>query len=102
VEVNGEKVALPPVFERAGVEDATIVEGQNAVDVTFTEAGAAVFHTLTVKAVQGGDSLRLVIKIGGEIQAAVVVMEASEGDHVQISVSPDDSAGALVDLIYQG
>ncbi|TFD76987.1 hypothetical protein [Cryobacterium fucosi] len=102
--VNGENVVLPSAFERAGVEQATIAdgEGQNAVDVTFNEDGAVVFNALTVKAVQAGDSARLIIQIGGEIQAAVVVMEALEGDHVQISISPDDSAQKIVDLIHNG
>ncbi|MBC7594814.1 MAG: hypothetical protein H7288_12895 [Kineosporiaceae bacterium] len=104
VQVNGENVVLPSALERAGVKEATIAEGegQNAVDVTFTEGGAVVFNALTVKAVQAGDSARLIIKIGGEIQAAVVVMEALEGDHVQISVSPDDNAQKIVDLIHKG
>ena len=104
VQVNGENVVLPSALERAGVKDATIAEGegQNAVDVTFTEDGAIVFNALTVKAVQAGDSARLIIKIGGEIQAAVVVMDAMEGDHVQISVSPDDNAQKIVDLIHKG
>ncbi|TFC58559.1 hypothetical protein E3O62_10235 [Cryobacterium sp. TMT2-15-1] len=70
--------------------------------MTFTEDGAVVFNALTVKAVQAGDSVRLIIKIGGEIQAAVVVMEAMESGHVQISVSPDDNAQKIVDLIHKG
>ena len=104
VQVNGENVVFPSALKRAGVKDATIAEGegQNAVDVTFTEEGAIVFNALTVKAVQAGDSARLIIKIGGEIQAAVVVMEAMEGDQVQISVSPDDNAQKIVDLIHKG
>lgn len=102
--VNGENVVLPSAFERAGVEDATIAEGegQNAVDVTFNEDGAVVLNALTEKAAQAGDSARLVIRIGGEIQAAVMVMQALEGDHVQISISPDDSAQEIVDLIHKG
>ena len=104
VQVNGEDVVLPSAFERAGAEDATIAEGegQNTVDVTFTEDGAVVFNALTVKAVQAGDSARLIIKIGGEIQAAVVVMDALKGDHVQIGVSRDDNAQRIVDLIHKG
>ena len=104
VQVNGENVVLPSALERAGVKDATIAEGegQNAVDVTFTEDGAIVFNALTVKAVQAGDSARLIIKIGGEIQAAAVVMEALEDDHVQISIAPDDNAQRIVDLIHKG
>ncbi|TFD35945.1 hypothetical protein E3T40_07240 [Cryobacterium sp. TMT1-19] len=86
------------------MKDASIAEGEgsDAVEVTFTEDGAVVFNALTVKAVQAGDSARLIIKIGGEIQAAVVVMEAMEGDHVQISVSPEDNAQKIVDLIHKG
>ena len=104
VQVNGENVVFPSALERAGVKDATIAEGegQNAVDVTFTEDGAIVFNALTVKAVQAGDSARLIIKIGGEIQAAAVVMEALEDDHVQISIAPDDNAQRIVDLIHKG
>lgn len=104
IAVNGETVVSPSAFERADVEDATIAEGagQNAVDVTFNEEGAVVFHALTDKAIQAGDSARLVIKIGGEIQAAVRVMEAIEDDHVQILISPEDSATEIIDRIHKG
>ncbi len=104
VEVNGESVVLPTAFERAVVEDATVSEGegQNAVDVTFNEDGAEVFNALTVKAVEAGGTARLVIKIGGEIHAAVAVMEASEGDQMQISIGPDDNAKKVLDLIHEG
>jgi len=104
VSVNGEKIVLPAAFERAGVEDATVAEGegQHAVDVTFSDDGAVVFHTLTGNAAGAGNSARLVIKIGGEIQGAVVVMQALEGDQVQIALSPDDNAQGIVDLIRRG
>ena len=104
VAINGEKVVPPSVFERADVEDATIAEGagQNAVDVTFNDEGAMVFHALTDKAIQAGETGRLVIKIGGEIQAAVRVMEATKDDHVQLSASPENTAQEIVDLIRKG
>jgi len=104
VSVKGENVVLPAAFERAGVEDATVAEGegQHAVDVTFGDDGAVVFHTLTGRAAGAGSSARLVIRIGGEIQGAVVVMQALEGDQIQIALSPDDNAPGIVDLIRRG
>ena len=92
VSVKGEYVVLPSAFERAGVEDATAAEGQgpNTVDVTFTKEGATVLHTLTEKAARAKDSARLVLKIGGEIQSVVTVMQAVDNGRVQIGFSPDD------------
>lgn len=104
VVVNGQSVVLPSAFESAGVEDAAVADGdgQNAVDVTFNDEGAAVLRTLTEQAAGAGDAARLVMKIGGEIRAAVRVMEALEGDYVQIALSPDDNAQDVVDLIRGG
>lgn len=104
VAVNGENVVLPSAFERASVENATVAEakGQNAVDVTFNKDGAAVFHALTEKAARGGNSARLVMKAGNRLLAAVAVMHALEGDHVQINLSPDVSAQEVADLIHGG
>lgn len=103
VSVNGTSVLLPSGFEVAGVRDSSVAEdGQNMVDVTFDNDGAEVFHALTEKAVGAGDSARLVIKIGGELQAAVLVMEALTGDQAQIGLSPDVSAKEIVDLIRAG
>ncbi|TFD72910.1 hypothetical protein [Cryobacterium gelidum] len=103
VSVNGENVLLPSAFERAGVEESSVAgDGQNAVDVTFNADGAEILHALTEKAARAGDSARLVISIGGELQAAVVVMEALEGDQVQIALSPDDNVQEIVDLIQGG
>ena len=103
VSVNGENVLLPSAFEQAGVEESSVTGGgQNAVDVTFNADGAEVLHALTEKAARAGDSARLVISIGGELQAAVVVMEALEGDQVQIALSPDDNVQEIVDLIQGG
>ena len=101
--VNGENVSLPDAFEEAGVEDASVAGGgQSAVDVTFTADGATVLHELTEQAVEAGDQARLVMRIGGEVQAAVVVMEALTGDQLQIGLSPDESAQELVDQIREG
>ena len=104
VSVKGENVVLPSAFERAGVEDATAAEGQgpNTVDVTFTKEGATVLHTLTEKAARAKDSARLVLKVGGEIQSVVTVMEAVDNGRVQIGFSPDISAQEAIDLIHAG
>ena len=104
VSVNGVNVVLPSEFERANVEDAAAaaVGGQNAVDVTFSKDGAIVFNALSERAAQAGDAARLVMKIGGEIQAAVTVMQALDGNQVQIILSPEDSAQEVVDLIREG
>jgi hypothetical protein len=104
VSVQGEKILLPSAFERANVENATAAEGQgpNTVDVTFTEDGSTVLHTLTEKAAGAKDSARLVVKIGGEIQSVVTVMEAVAEGRVQISFSPNISAQEAVDLIHEG
>lgn len=98
--VNGESVMLPSTFQEAGVKDSTVAEnGQSAVDVTFNEDGAKILQALTKEAAGAGDSARLLIRIGDELQAAVRVMEALEGDQIQIALSPDESAQDLVDLI---
>jgi hypothetical protein len=99
--VDGQSVALPTGFEKAGVLAATVADGdgQNAVAVTFDDDGATVLHALTETVADGGAGARLLIRITGEIEAAVVVMEALEGDEVQISLSPDESAQDLVDRI---
>jgi len=98
--VNGTSVLLPSAFEQAGVTSARVADGgQNAVEVTFDQGGAEILHSLTEKAAGAGETARLVIRIGGELQAAVVVMEALEGDQAQIGLAPDESAQDLVDLI---
>lgn len=103
VSINGANVLLPSAFEQAGVRDSSIADsGQNAIDVRFDEDGAKVFHSLTEQAAEAGDSARLVFRIGGELQAAVAVMEALESDQVQIGLPPDDSAQEMVALIQEG
>lgn len=98
--VNGTSVLLPSAFEQAGVTDARVADGgQNAVEVTFDQSGAEILHTLTENAAGAGETARLVIRIGGKLQAAVVVMEALDGDQAQISLAPDESAQDIVDLI---
>lgn len=99
VSVNGESITLPSIFERAGVEAAAVAqgEGQNAIDVTFTDDGAAVLHTLSEQA--AGGTARLVMQISDEIVAAVMVPEALEGKQLQIALSPEESAQEIVDLI---
>ena len=102
--VNGQNIILPSTFERAGVENAAVAQGdgQNAVDVTFTESGAAVLQALTEKAAHSGDTARLVMKIDGEIRAAVAVMQALEGDYLLIHLSPEDNAQEVVDALHGG
>jgi preprotein translocase subunit SecD len=99
--VDGQSVVLPTGFEKAAVLQATVSDGdgQHAVAVTFDDDGATVLRALTEKAAGGGTEARLLIRIAGEIESAVVVMEALEGDEVQISLSPDDNAQDLVDRI---
>lgn len=101
VSVNGESVILPSAFERAGVA-AVEVADQNAVDVTFSGDGAGVFHSLTERASGGGKTARLLVKVGDEMLAAVLVMQAQQGDHVQIRLSADKSAQHVVDLVRRG
>ncbi|PFG29515.1 hypothetical protein [Paramicrobacterium agarici] len=104
ISVNGTNVLLPSEFDQAGVADATVVEDteQSAVDVTFNEDGAVIFHSLSKEAARAGDEARLVIKIGDEVLTAVMVMQAMESDHVQLGLSPDDNAQEIVDLIQHG
>ena len=102
--IGGLSIVLPSAFESAGVADATVADddGQIAVSVTFTEAGGEVLHSLTEKVVEAGDSARLVIQIGGEIQTAVLVFEAIRDNHLQMVLSPDDNAQDVIDLIRAG
>lgn len=91
ISVNGEHVMLPNTFERVDVQEASPTDGQgpNTVDVTFTEAGSQAFYTLTEKAAQAGSTDRLLLKIGGELQAAVTVIEATDNGLIQINFSPE-------------
>lgn len=93
-------VERPASFEPAGVEDAVVSGAQpNTVEVTFTSDGAAVLSDLSGRAAEAGADSRLVLKVGDEILAAVVVMEALSGDQVTISLSPDDDPQEMADLL---
>jgi hypothetical protein len=102
--VKGENVVIPSTFERVEVQDVSAAEdqGSNTVDVTFTKDGTKVFHALTEKAAQAGNAERLLLKIGGEVQAVVTVMQAIDNGRVQIDFSPDHSSQEAVDLILAG
>ncbi|PCC30362.1 hypothetical protein CQ010_04810 [Arthrobacter sp. MYb211] len=102
--VKGENVVLPSDFERVGVKNVSAAGDQspNTVDVTFTKDGTKVFRALTEKAAQTGSSERLLLKIGGEVQAVVTVMQAIDNGRVQIDFSPDHSAQEAIDLIQAG
>ena len=104
VMVNGQSIVEPDGFEEAVVKSAAVADsdGQNAVTVTFNEDGAAVLKALTTEAAEAGPDVRLLIRIGGELEAAVTVMEPLDGDQVQIGLSPDEDAQAFVDRIQQG
>ena len=104
VSVQGQYIVSPAVFKTATIEDAVASErdGQNTVDVTFTDDGAAIVNSLTAEAVQAGGEARLVMRIGDEIRAAVTVAEPLTGDSLTIALSPDDSAQEVVDLINKG
>lgn len=102
--VKGENVVLPSTFERVGVKNASAAEdqGPNTVDVTFTKDGTKIFHALTEKAAQARNTERLLLKIGGEVQAVVTVMQAIDNGRVQIDFSPDHSSQEAIDLILAG
>lgn len=67
----------------------------------FTPEGAEVFNTLTERAAQAGPDARLVIKIGADVRAAVVVMEGLHGAEVTIALSPDEDPQQMVDLLFE-
>ena len=99
VSVNGENVVSPSAFERADVEDAVAVDGQNAVVITFSDDGAAILRTLTEQAAEAGETARLVLVIGDEILTAVRVIEPLTDATVQIVLGPDKSAQDVIALI---
>ena len=100
--IGGDYVVLPSAFVQAAVRDAVVSDSpqQNAVEVTFTSDGAAVLNDLTNEAVQGGSESRLLFKIGGDVVAAVLVMEAVDGDQVTIALSPEEDPQQVVDLLH--
>lgn len=102
VDVNGEYVIVPDAgFSRAGVESVAAAgdEAGNAVDVTLTSEGAAVLESATAEAAQAGDDARLVIKVGGEVFAAVAVAEPLEGEHFLLALPPKLSAEGFTERV---
>ncbi|GAA1212386.1 SecDF P1 head subdomain-containing protein [Rhodoglobus aureus] len=97
--VNDGYILRPSVFERATVETAEVSESQSGVDVTFTDEGAAVLHTLTENAAEAGSDARLVIAIGGEIHSTTFVAEPLTGNQVLIALPPEEDAQETADLI---
>lgn len=102
ISVGGQSVVLPTEFDKAGVGSSSVVRdgGQNAVDVTFSDDGAKVFHSLTKQAADAGSTARLVIKIGDKIQAAVSVLEAMTSNDVRIILPAGDSPQKVLELIH--
>ena len=102
--VEGEYIVSPAAFKTATVVEAVASErdGQNTVNVTFTNAGASIVNSLTTEAVQAGGEARLVMRIGDEIRAAVTVAEPLTGESLLIALSPEDSGQQVVDLIKKG
>lgn len=63
VPVGSGSIVSPATFERAQVSSAVVAENQkNAVEVTFTDDGAAIFGALTQQAAQAGPDSRLVFR----------------------------------------
>lgn len=98
VSVNGESVMLPLAFERADVEGAVAIDGQNAIALTLSADGAEVLRTLTERAAEGADTARLVVAIDDELLAAVRVIEPLTGATVHLALPPDTTAQDLIAL----
>lgn len=75
--------------------------GVEVVDVRFDDEGAAVFQRSTREAADAGAEARLLMRAGDELVAATTVMQAMEGDSVQIAPG-DADAQEIVDLIRAG
>jgi hypothetical protein len=101
IHIGDDYVMRPSTFEDAPVANAAASEGQqDAVDLTFTAEGAAVLQDLTDQAAQAEGDARLLLKAGGKIVGATVVMEALQGDHVTIALPPEHTAQEVLDLIH--
>ncbi|KZX21106.1 SecDF P1 head subdomain-containing protein [Rathayibacter tanaceti] len=104
VAVGGQNVVVDPAaFTRAGIASAGVVDtgGVEVVDVRFDDEGAAVFQRSTREAADAGAEARLLMRAGDELVAATTVMQAMEGDSVQIAPG-DADAQEIVDLIRAG
>ena len=58
-----------------------------------------VLSTHTAQAAKAGITARLIMKAGGEIIGAPVVMQAIDNRDVSLGVSPEDNSAALVATI---
>jgi hypothetical protein len=101
VSVNGEGVVFPSAFERADVDDAVAIDGQNAIALTLSADGAEVLRTLTEQAAEGAETARLVIAVGDELLAAVRVIDPLTDGTVQLGLPPEESAQDLIALIKE-
>ncbi|UTT61767.1 hypothetical protein [Microcella humidisoli] len=101
ISVNGESVVFPSAFERAGVDDAVAIDGQNAIALTLNADGAEVLRTLTEQAAEAADTARLVIAIGDEILTAARVIEPLTDATVHVVLPPDRTAQDLITLIRE-
>lgn len=100
ISLDGEQLVLPSTFERAIVDSAIVAaeQGPNTVEVTFSDDGTKIFRAVTEEAANAGESARLLIKLDGEIEAAVVVQEAIEDGHTQLDFTPK-TAQEVIELI---
>lgn len=99
--IGQESVIRPAEFDVAPVAEVEVSDDsqQNAVDITLTEEGSRVVTDLTGEASEQGDDTRLVMKVGGEIIAAVRVEETLVGEDLTISLAPDQDPQDIVELI---
>lgn len=96
--VNGEEIVVPASYEQVGVLEAAAAD-RGVVNLTLDPDGASVLHALTEEAAQSGGTARLVIKFGGEIQAAPSVQEPLGGNQVSISFDTDSQAKEAIAAI---
>ncbi len=94
-------MVFPSAFERAGVDDAVAIDGQNAIALTLSADGAEVLRTLTEQAAEAADTARLVIAIGDEILTAARVIEPLTDATVHVVLPPDRTAQDLITLIRE-
>ncbi|NQX17211.1 hypothetical protein [Rathayibacter sp. VKM Ac-2857] len=99
--VGGQDVLVDPAaFTRAGVASVEVSGTGDAqtVDVRFDEDGAELFQDATAEAAGAGPDARLLLRAGDVVVSAVAVMQAIEGDSVQI-LPGDEDAQDLADRI---
>ena len=104
VAVGGQDVLVDPAaFTRAGVASVEVSGTGDArtVDVRFDEDGAELFRDATAEAAGAGPDARVLLRAGDVVVSAVAVMQAIEGDSVQI-LPGDEDAQELADRIRAG